>query len=45
MDMKVEVVQVCVSDLERARDFCRERLGFAVHVDRVVPGGMRIGAR
>ena len=42
MDMKIEVVQVCVSDVDRARDFYRDRLGFAVDVDRAVPGGMRI---
>ena len=42
MDMKIEVVQVCVSDVDRARDFYRDRLGFAVDVDRAVPDGMRI---
>lgn len=42
MDMSIEVVQVCVSDVDRARDFYREQLGFTVDVDRVVPGGMRI---
>ena len=42
MDMKLEVVQVPVSDVDRARDFYRDRLGFNVDVDRVVAGGMRI---
>lgn len=40
--MKLEVVQVPVSDVDRARDFYSEQLGFNVDVDRVVPGGMRI---
>jgi catechol 2,3-dioxygenase-like lactoylglutathione lyase family enzyme len=42
MDMKIEVVQVPVSDLDRAKDFYSKQLGFNVDVDRVVPGGMRI---
>jgi catechol 2,3-dioxygenase-like lactoylglutathione lyase family enzyme len=42
MDMKIEVVQVPVSDVDRAKDFYGKRLGFNVDVDRVVPGGMRI---
>ena len=40
--MKLEVVQVTVADVDRARDFYRERLGFNLDVDRVVPGGMRV---
>jgi catechol 2,3-dioxygenase-like lactoylglutathione lyase family enzyme len=40
--MKLEVVQVPASDLDRARDFYRDQLGFHVDVDQVVPGGMRI---
>jgi catechol 2,3-dioxygenase-like lactoylglutathione lyase family enzyme len=40
--MKLEVVQVPVSDVDRARDFYSEQLGFNVDVDRVVPGGMRV---
>jgi catechol 2,3-dioxygenase-like lactoylglutathione lyase family enzyme len=40
--MKLESVQVPVSDLDRARDFYRGQLGFSLDVDRVVPGGMRI---
>ena len=42
MEMKLEVVQVPVSDVDRARDFYSEQLGFNVDVDRVVPGGMRV---
>ena len=42
MEMKLEVVQVPVSDVDRARDFYSEQLGFNVDVDRVVTGGMRI---
>jgi catechol 2,3-dioxygenase-like lactoylglutathione lyase family enzyme len=40
--MKLEVVQVPVSDVDRARDFYRGQLGFSVDVDTVVPGGMRV---
>lgn len=42
MDMKLEVVQVPVSDVDRARDFYSQQLGFNVDVDMMVPGGMRI---
>ncbi len=42
MEMKLEVVQVSVSDVDRARDFYSEQLGFNVDVDTVVPGGMRV---
>jgi catechol 2,3-dioxygenase-like lactoylglutathione lyase family enzyme len=42
VEMKLEVVQVPVSDVDRARDFYSEQLGFNVDVDRVVPGGMRV---
>jgi catechol 2,3-dioxygenase-like lactoylglutathione lyase family enzyme len=40
--MKLEVVQVRVSDVDRARDFYIEQLGFNLDIDRVVPGGMRV---
>jgi catechol 2,3-dioxygenase-like lactoylglutathione lyase family enzyme len=40
--MKLEVVEVRVSDVDRARDFYTEQLGFNLDIDRVVPGGMRI---
>jgi catechol 2,3-dioxygenase-like lactoylglutathione lyase family enzyme len=42
MDMRIEVVQVPVSDVDRAKDFYSNQLGFTVDVDRVVPGGMRV---
>jgi catechol 2,3-dioxygenase-like lactoylglutathione lyase family enzyme len=42
VDMKIEVVQVPVSDVDRAKDFYSKRLGFGVDVDTVVPGGERI---
>jgi len=42
VDMRIEVVQVPVSDVDRAKDFYSNQLGFNVDVDRVVPGGMRI---
>ncbi|MGH4035736.1 VOC family protein [Actinomycetota bacterium Odt1-20B] len=40
--MKIEVIQVPVSDVDRAKDFYSKQLGFAVDLDRVVPGGMRV---
>ncbi|MBV9856690.1 MAG: VOC family protein [Streptosporangiaceae bacterium] len=42
MEMKIEVVQVPVSDVDRAKDFYSKQFGFSVDVDRVVPGGMRV---
>jgi catechol 2,3-dioxygenase-like lactoylglutathione lyase family enzyme len=42
VEMKLEVVQVPVSDVDRAKDFYSEQLGFNVDVDRVVSGGMRV---
>jgi catechol 2,3-dioxygenase-like lactoylglutathione lyase family enzyme len=42
MDMKIEVVQVSVSDVDRAKDFYSRQLGFNVDIDSVVPGDMRI---
>jgi catechol 2,3-dioxygenase-like lactoylglutathione lyase family enzyme len=42
MDMKLEVVQVPVSEVDRARDFYAEQLGFTLDIDRVVPGGLRV---
>ena len=42
VDMKIEVVQVPVSDVDRAKDFYSTQLGFNVDVDTVVPGGERI---
>lgn len=40
--MKIEVVPVSVSDVDRAKDFYTKQLGFNLDVDRVVPGGMRV---
>lgn len=40
--MKLEVVKVSVTDVDRARDFYAEQLGFNLDMDREVPGGMRI---
>ncbi len=40
MDWKLEVVTVPVSDLDRARDFYADELGFNVDIDQVV-GSMR----
>jgi catechol 2,3-dioxygenase-like lactoylglutathione lyase family enzyme len=42
VDMKIEVVPVSVSDVDRAKDFYSKQLGFNVDLDRVIPGGMRI---
>src|SRR5215470_10154258 len=42
VDMKIEGVQVPVSDVDRAKDFYSKRLAFNVDVDQVVPGDMRI---
>jgi catechol 2,3-dioxygenase-like lactoylglutathione lyase family enzyme len=42
MDMRIEVVQVPVADVDRAKDFYSNQFGFGVDVDRVVPGGMRV---
>jgi catechol 2,3-dioxygenase-like lactoylglutathione lyase family enzyme len=42
MDMKIEVVQVSVSDVDRAKDFYSRQLGFSVDIDSVVAGDMRI---
>jgi catechol 2,3-dioxygenase-like lactoylglutathione lyase family enzyme len=42
VDMKIEAVQVPVSDVDRAKDFYSNQLGFNVDIDMVVPGGMRI---
>ncbi|MEU6751629.1 VOC family protein [Spirillospora sp. NPDC046719] len=42
MEWKLEVVPVPVSDVDRAKAFYGEQVGFAVDLDRTVPGGMRI---
>ena len=33
MDWKIEVVTIPVSDIDRARDFYAEKVGFAVDID------------
>ena len=42
VEMKLEVIKVAVSDVDRARDFYAEKLGFNLDLDREVPGGIRI---
>jgi catechol 2,3-dioxygenase-like lactoylglutathione lyase family enzyme len=42
MDWTLEVIVVPVSDVDRARDFYRDRLGFKVDVDKQVTADMRI---
>jgi hypothetical protein len=42
MDMKLELVPVPVSDVDRAKAFYTEKLGFALEVDRQVEGMGRI---
>ena len=42
MDMKLEVVVVPVSDIDRALAFYSEKLGFNVDVDTSFPGGVRV---
>ncbi|MEK0100737.1 VOC family protein, partial [Streptomyces sp. A475] len=39
MDMTLEVIQLPVSDLDRAKDFYTNKVGFSADVDReVMPG-------
>ena len=42
MDMKLELVPVPVADVDRAKKFYAEQLGFVVDVDVVVAEGVRI---
>lgn len=42
MDWKLEVVVVPVTDVDRAKRFYSERLGFTVDTDVTVGGGMRV---
>ena len=42
MEFKLEVVVLPVSDVERAKAFYVDRLGFTLDVDQSVPGGMRV---
>jgi catechol 2,3-dioxygenase-like lactoylglutathione lyase family enzyme len=41
MDWTLEVIVVPVSDVDRARDFYRDKLGFKLDVDRQVTEDMR----
>jgi catechol 2,3-dioxygenase-like lactoylglutathione lyase family enzyme len=42
MDWKLEVVTVPVSDVDRARDFYSEKMGFAVDIDHRVSDEVRL---
>lgn len=41
MDYRLELVQVPVSDVDRAKDFYTQRVGFALDHDHEVGGGIR----
>ncbi len=41
MDMKLELVMVPVSDVDRAKAFYAEKIGFHLDVDRTLPDGRR----
>ena len=41
MDLKLELVAVPVSDVDRAKDFYTEKAGFEADVDAEVGGGIR----
>jgi len=41
MEMKLELVAVPVADVDRAKAFYTDQVGFAVDVDHQVPGGPR----
>lgn len=42
VDWKIEVVTIPVSDVESARDFYAEKLGFNVDIDMAVGDGVRL---
>ncbi|MFF7853877.1 VOC family protein [Streptomyces sp. NPDC007904] len=42
MDMTLEVIPLPVGDIDRARDFYRDKVGFHVDIDQEVMPGMRI---
>ncbi|MFI1003392.1 VOC family protein [Streptomyces galbus] len=42
MDFSLEVIPLPVSDIDRARDFYRDRVGFHVDIDQEVALGLRI---
>jgi predicted enzyme related to lactoylglutathione lyase len=41
MEMKLEVVSVPVSDIDRAKDFYSQKLGFHLDIDQKIPDGRR----
>ncbi|MFI7586969.1 VOC family protein [Spongisporangium articulatum] len=42
MEMQLEAVQIPVADIDRSRDFYARIVGFALDLDLVAPGGMRV---
>ncbi|MFE6284192.1 VOC family protein [Streptomyces sp. NPDC057877] len=42
MDMTLEVIPLPVSDIDRARDFYRDKVGFHVDIDEEVMPGFRV---
>ena len=42
MDYKLELVLIPVSDVDRAKDFYVEKMGFALEVDTPIGEGMRV---
>jgi catechol 2,3-dioxygenase-like lactoylglutathione lyase family enzyme len=42
MDWKLEVVTIPVSDIDRARDFYAEKVGFAVDIDHRISDDLRL---
>ncbi|PZT69646.1 VOC family protein [Streptomyces sp. SW4] len=42
MDMTLEVIPLPVTDIDRSRDFYRDKVGFHVDIDQEVMPGMRI---
>ncbi|MFF4268377.1 VOC family protein [Streptomyces sp. NPDC001536] len=42
MDFTLEVIPLPVSDIDRARDFYRDKVGFHVDIDQEIMPGMRI---
>jgi catechol 2,3-dioxygenase-like lactoylglutathione lyase family enzyme len=42
MDWKIEIVTVPVSDIDRARDFYAEKVGFAVDIDHKISDDLRL---
>ena len=42
MDWKIEIVTIPVSDIDRARDFYAEKVGFAVDIDHRISDDLRL---